>query len=193
MGNHQRLWTITTHLIQAFLTHPLWKEHHTHATGSRATDTSASSSLAPVTTTSAPLQHTELSSAGTGPTTANGPPTAAVPAASFKKASPPSPPDYSVAGWPPLDLSLSTRGHPLLFAPPASHPSSRTSAQPMRKLPRAPRGHARATTAPRSVPPLPTSPRTVTASGWSTVFAPEECLRTVPCPLWDRSGPSLRT
>ena len=87
----------------------------------------------------------------------------------------------------------STRGHPLLPALPASHPLLRTSAQPMRKFPRAPWGHARATTAPRSVPPLSTSPRTVTASGWSTVFAPEECLRTVPCPLWDRSGPSLRT
>jgi hypothetical protein len=98
MGNHQRLWSITAHLIQAFQTHPHWKEHHSHATGSRATDTSASSSLAPVTPTSAPLQHTVPSTAGTGPTTAKGPPTVAVPAASFKKATPPSPPVYSFAG-----------------------------------------------------------------------------------------------
>ena len=28
---------------------------------------------------------------------------------------------------------------------------------------------------------------------WTTVFVPAECLRTVPCPLWDHTGPSRRS
>ena len=45
--------------------------------------------------------------------------------------------------------------------------------------------------APQPLPaPFPPSPRLYAASllrSWSTMFVPAECLRTVPCPLWDPS------
>jgi len=98
MGQHDLIWAITTHLIHAFQIHKQWKEQHTHTTGSRATDTPASSSTAPVTPTTAPLQNTERWIAGTGPTTAKAPPTVVIPVSTFAKPSPPQPPDTSFSG-----------------------------------------------------------------------------------------------
>ena len=93
MGQHDLIWNITTHLIYAFQTHQKWIEYPTHYPGSRTTDTPASSSTAPATPATAPLQRTEQRIAGSGPTTAKGPPTVVIPASTLAKPSPPHPPD----------------------------------------------------------------------------------------------------
>jgi len=98
MEYHDLIWTITAHIINAFQTHEQWKEHHPHTTGSKATDTSASSSTAPVTSTTVPLHNTDQLIPGSGPTTAKEPPTVAIPGSTFAKPSPPLPPDTSFAG-----------------------------------------------------------------------------------------------
>ena len=89
---HDLIWHLTLHVINAFQTHENWIEYPTHHLSSRTTDTSASSSTAPATPTPAPLQRVEPSFAGSGPTTAKGPPTVAVPASTLAKPSPPQPP-----------------------------------------------------------------------------------------------------
>jgi len=98
MELHELIWAVTMHLICAFQTLPQWNEHHPHTSGSGATDTPASSSTAPVIPTTAPLLSTERCVAGTGPTTAKGPPSVAVPVSAFAKPAPPQPPDASFQG-----------------------------------------------------------------------------------------------
>ena len=98
MELHELIWAVTMHLIYAFQTLPQWNEHHPHTTGSRATDSPASSSTAPVIPTTAPLIPTDRSIAGTGPTTAKGPPSVAIPVSAFAKLAPPQPPGASFSG-----------------------------------------------------------------------------------------------
>jgi hypothetical protein len=75
-SQHDQIWNITLHLINATQTHPNWSEHSTHHPGSRTTDTSASSTTV----------------TRSGPTTAKGPPTNVVPTPAIAKPSPPQPP-----------------------------------------------------------------------------------------------------
>jgi hypothetical protein len=93
MGQHDQIWNITLHLINAIQTHPNWIEHSTHHPGSRTTDTAASSTTVPASPEPAPLQRTEQIVAGSGPTTAKGPPTNVVPTPALAKPSPPQPPE----------------------------------------------------------------------------------------------------
>jgi hypothetical protein len=93
MGQHDQIWNITLHLIHAIQNHPNWIEHPTHHPGSRTTDTSASSTTAPASPEPAPLQRTEQIVAGSGPTTAKGPPPMVIPTPALPKPSPPQPPE----------------------------------------------------------------------------------------------------
>ena len=93
-----------------------------------------------------------------------------------------------------LWLFLPTRGFLLLTAPLAPDPVILDIGQTDEEVP-----HRSLWSRPRLQPlsaPFPPSPRLYAASllrCWSTVFVPAGCLRTVPCPLWEFSGPSRRT